>query len=180
MRKQLFEEILNSKNSHIREVGDFCCGAQTESLDEYIKGNAFNEIRDNKEKIYLIKDDKNNIVEYYSLKASAINYIVSGKNNVKPFIELSEFAIDVNYQRKDYGTAIMLGYVFEKIKKISEIIGCQGVITFALNENAIKFYESLGYQKVDKEVIDLWIDNYVQGCTPMLISIDTIISIHKE
>lgn len=180
MRKKLIEEKLNSRKSHVREVGDFSCGAQTESLDEYIKGNAFNEIKEYKEKVYLVKDEKNNIVGYYSLKSSAINYIISGRNNVKPFVELSEFAIDINFQRKGYGTAIMLGYVFEKIKQISDIIGCQGIITFALNKEAIKFYESLGYQKVDKEVVEVWIDNYVEGCTPMLISIDTIMSIYSK
>lgn len=178
MNIELREELLNSKESHIRDVGGFSCGAETESLEEYIKSKAFEETRNNKEKVYLVKNDSE-IVGYYSLKASAINYIFNGINDVRPILELSEFAIDIKYQRQKYGTFIMLNLVFDKIIRISNIIGCQGIITFALGKNAIRFYESIGFEKIDLTDKDVLIDNFSMNCTPMVISIDTINSLKK-
>lgn len=171
---ELKEEILGSKEEHIREVEDFYCGPEQGALEDYIKGNAFRENREHKQTVYLIKDSDNNIIGYYSLKANAINYNIDNRNDVKPFIELSEFAINYRYQRKRYGTYIMLNFVFNKIKQIINIIGCQGILVFALDNTAISFYKSLGFEKVDSKEIITFQDDFSIDCTLMMISIDTI------
>lgn len=170
----LKEEILGSKEKHIREVGDFCCGVEKEALEIYLKSNAFKESKNHKQVVYLIKDSNNHIIGYYSLRANAISYLIDSRNDVKPFIELSEFAINYEYQRKGYGTYIMLRFVFDKIKQIASIVGCQGIMTFALDKIATSFYESLGFETVEKSQSIILPDQFSEGCTLMTISIDTI------
>ena len=174
MNTNLREEALGSKQEHLREVEYFYCGPEQEALEQYLKGEAFKENREHKQKVYLIKDDKNNIIGYYSLKANAINFNYEKQNDVRPYVELSEFAINHEYQRKGYGTYIMLKNVFNKIKEVVKIIGCQGIITFALDNKAISFYKSVGFEIVDESDKIILQDSFSEGCTLMGISIELI------
>lgn len=170
----LKEEVLGSKEEHLREVEEFYCGPEQEALAEYLKNNAFKETKDHKQVVYLIKDLDNNIIGYYSLKANAINYSFNKHNDVKPFIELSEFAINHKYLRKGYGTYIMINFVFKKILQAVQLIGCQGMMTFALDNIAISFYEYVGFEKVDESDKLFLQDSFSEGCTLMAISTETI------
>lgn len=170
----LHEEKLERNEKYLREVGDFCCGPEQDTLETYLKGKIFDDIKENKQVAYLIKDENNNIIGYYSLKANAINYVYEKKKEVKPFIELSEFAINFGYQRQGYGTAIMLNYIFKRIEEISSIVGCQGIMLFALDKGAQTFYEKLGFEATIVDDIITLQDSYSKGCILMIISLDTI------
>lgn len=174
MNTLIKEEVLNSSKNHIREVGDFICGAEAGALEEYLKSKAFEDAKTNKEKIYLIKDNDNNLIGYYSIRATAINYKINNTNRVKPYVELSSLAVDYRYQRKKYGTAIILMFVFQKVKLIADILGCSGIITFALDDQAKKFYESLGFEEIKLEDKSVLFDSFDEGCIPMVISLNQI------
>lgn len=175
MSIELREEKLNSNPNHIREVTDFECSLEDEALVEYLKNNAFSENKESKTRTYLIKNNENIIIGYYSLRTYAISIDVDGFNRIKPLIELSEFAIDWHYQRNGYGTAIMINYVFDKLFEISEIIGCEGIITFAKDAKAISFYKKLGFEELDlEEEMIMPRDAFSDGCTPMLVATESI------
>ena len=175
----LHEEKLERNEKYLREVEDFYCGPEQDTLEIYLKGKVFDDIKENKQITYLIKDEDNHIIGYYSLKANAINYVYENKKEVNPFIELSEFAINFNYQRKGYGTAVMLNYIFKKIETISSIIGCQGIMLFALDENAQAFYNKLGFESTIADDIITLQDSFSKGCKLMVISLETIINHNK-
>ena len=50
---ELIEEVLGSKEDHIREVEDFHCGPEQFALEEYLKGNAFKENKEHKQTVYI-------------------------------------------------------------------------------------------------------------------------------
>lgn len=169
------EEKLLSNPNHIREVSDFECDVEDEALVEYIKGDAFKENRLYVTRTYLIKNFENKIIGYYSLKTSAISFNINGINKVIPLLELSEFAIDTKYQRKGFGTAIMIDYIYKKLVDISNLIGCSGIITFAKDNKALSFYKKLGFDELNiGEDGMIMCDNYSIGCKPMIISTETI------
>ena len=170
----LGEEKRNTRPEHIRKAGDFDCGIENEALTEYLHGKAFEENREHKTVTYLVKLD-HELIGYYSLKATGLAYIINDRVSATPLLELSEFAIDHRKQRNHLGSAIMINMVFDKVKSISEIIGCRGLITFAKSEQAIAFYESIGFEKIDEELQKILImDDFSTGCYPMMISLDTI------
>ena len=114
-------------------------------------------------------------METFSLKATGLAYIINNRISATPLLELSEFAIDYRTQRNHLGSAIMINMVFDKVKSISEVVGCRGLIAFAKSEQAVAFYESLGFEKIDEEVKKILIvDDFSVGCFPMIISLDTI------
>lgn len=175
MSLEIKEEKLLTNSNHIREVSDFECDVEDEALVEYIKGDAFRENKEYISRTYLIKNSKNEIIGYYSLKTSAISFNINGINKVTPLIELSEFAVDKKYQRKGFGTAIMINYIYKKLIDISDVIGCSGIITFAKDNKAISFYKKLGFDEINigEDKIIMY-DNFSIGCKPMIISTETI------
>ena len=77
------------------------------------------------------------------MRTSGFGYIEQGINQINyvPAVELSEFAIHIDYQGQGLGTALFLGHIVPKVQKLAEEFGCQVILVYAWNENAIKFYQ---------------------------------------
>lgn len=164
-------------DNDLRDVGTFDCGVQNEPLTHYIKGAAFEDNRSGKTKTYLVKDlDKQEIAGYFSLRTSGFGYIEQGTNQINyvPAVELSEFAIHIDYQGQGLGTALFLGHIVPKVQKLAEEFGCQVILVYAWNENAIKFYQKNNFMKIEDlgafiEAKDInkyltITDDFSQGC----------------
>lgn len=175
----LIEEILINDTNNLRLVSEFYCGAESESLSIYLQSKAFSDCIENSNKVYVVKDEKNNIVGYYSLKTSALQEKIKGKNNVIPLVELSEFAIDYRYQRKHYGKIIVENYIFEKLIRLKELVGFKGLIVYSKSFDSNKFYYSLGFNEIKSNNINLFFDDFSEGCIPMYISLKNILELKK-
>lgn len=125
-------------------VDSFDCGVENEPLTEYIKDKAFKENRSGKSKTYLVKNLENNdIIGYFSLRTSGLGFVdeTTKAVNFIPAVELSEFALDNNYQVKGIGSALFQGYIVPKVQELAKDFGCQIILVYAFHEKAIKFYK---------------------------------------
>ena len=98
-------EIRFYKNEDFEKINDFCCGVENEPLDLYFKQEAHKDQKSGKERVYVI-DLNNEIIGFFALKMASLSQYVDGERKEMPFLQISDFAFDVNYQNKGYGSAV--------------------------------------------------------------------------
>lgn len=164
---KLREERLDSKDIHICSVDDFCCG-KMDILDQYIQGEAFQHNREGDGNTFLLLlNDTDIIIGYYTLRASSLKI----DSELWPVIELSRFAIHQDYQRKHLGTLIMYTFIYYKILLISKLAGVKGILVFS-DEDAIKFYKSVGFCEFGNQKTIILEDGFRDKCQSMILKID--------
>jgi ribosomal protein S18 acetylase RimI-like enzyme len=64
-----------------------------------------------------------------------------------PVILLGQLAVDVGYQKRGIGKSL-LRFAFEATVRFSSDIGCFGLLTHPLNDQARAFYSRLGFEEL--------------------------------
>jgi len=138
-------EPLDSKK-HLRK--QFDCGVM--SLNLYLQQFANQDQKRGLTRIYVLADDLK-IVGYYSICAHSVptdQLPVDTKLGIypeAPFLLLGRLAVDLDYQGRGYGDALIF-HAFSVTKEAAEKIGTLGIIVDAIDEKAACFYEKFGFQ----------------------------------
>ncbi|MHB9924573.1 hypothetical protein [Clostridium botulinum] len=179
----LYLERLSDK--HFREVDDFECGIEYDSLANFLKNEAFHYNTTGEGNTYLIKSDvKNQIIAYYTLRSNSIQMENpefedkqlpdddKRKYIVIPTIELSRFAVHMDYQNKKLGQNILLNYVLPHIFFIRKLIGVQAILVLSLDDKKTKHvYNKVGFEKMENKLQTL-IEYENEKCVCMIIKFE--------
>jgi GNAT superfamily N-acetyltransferase len=163
-------------------ISNFSCTNQ--KLNNYLKDNAYNHcVKDGVSKTYFIINN-NVVLSYITLTLDIIALIdkedltqVEIYNKYKnhcnlgngyhfpiPAIKIARLATDQNHVKKGYAAILFqLSEIKAYITQFHE--GCK-LITVDAENDAIRFYEKMGFKKLS--------DNVINEYTPMLFTIHTI------
>lgn len=134
----------------------FDCGEEV--LNVWLKRNALKNQQNQASRTFVICKE-NVVVGFYALAAGAVTHqFVSGtlRRNMPdpiPVIVLGRLAIDVKYQGKKLGAALLKDAVL-RAKSVAEQVGVKALLVHALNDNARQFYLNYGFQS---SPIDDWL-----------------------
>ena len=152
-------------------ISDFCCGVENEPLDLYFKQEAHNDQKSGMSRIYVIESN-NKIIGFFALKMASLSECVGNSKKEIPLLQISDFAFDLEHQGKGYGSAVFLK-ILELANKLRRYVGCLGIMVFAFNENAIKFYKKMGFQEF-KSAESEYKDNFNVDCKVFIYSLNKI------
>ncbi|NER21705.1 MAG: GNAT family N-acetyltransferase [Symploca sp. SIO1C2] len=124
----------------------FDCGLP--ELNTYLQKVANQEQQRDLSRTYVLADNSL-IIGYYTLSAHAVSKenlperSKLGAYNAIPFLLLGRLAVDLRYQGKGYGDALIF-HAFHTTVDAAEKVGILGMVVDAVNERAVKFYEGFG------------------------------------
>ena len=143
---------IKSINNYFNKNGlqSFDCGNQ--NLNTYLKRYAGTNELMGLSRTFLLLDGFT-IVGYYTTTTASIGWSVLDKElRAKmpkydiPVIRIARLAVDLNYQRKGYGSYMLID-IAKRVKPISQMIGIYGIMVDAKPE-AIPFYEKYGFRLI--------------------------------
>jgi len=141
-------------------------------INKFVYKSLKKKVKDHLTKAYVLLQDEK-FIGFYTLDNFAItrdNFELKDKPKrlppMVPLIKLSMLGIDKSLQGQGLGKRLLRD-AFNKVYEIAKLSGCKGIYLLA-EENAIFFYESLGFValKNDKPL-------------PMFLNIETIIDIFE-
>ena len=138
--------------------------------EEYLIYNALNDIDDGKGLTYLFLDENDDnheqrIMGFVTLKASSLIKEGELKKLGEPALEISELAVDVNYERQGIGSKI-IAYVIDIAKELNKTqLGIRYLLLCA-DRSAVGFYEKVGFKK-QNSCYEIPRENWNQKCVPM-------------
>lgn len=144
-------EPLNDK--HVRD--QFSCGK--EALDRYLKIQAGQDIRKMLSACFVIADDDNAVIGYYTLSSSSIqmdSLPSSMKKRIPqsyktiPAILLGRLAVDLRYKGKHLGADLLLD-AMKRSLAASLVVGSCAVVVDPIDEEAKSFYLKYGFAQLD-------------------------------
>lgn len=136
----------------------FSCGIA--ELDTYFCKYVSQDVKRGLAKCYVMIDKElSKIVGYYTLSSLSIPFSVVPPERIKKYIPYSilpvaligRLAIDENYQNKGYGKILIADAIY-KIKNSN--VASAVLVVDAKNDEAISFYEKLGFIKFQDIVGD--------------------------
>ena len=142
-------EVLSSK--HNRK--NFDCGQK--QLDNYIKRFVSQDAKRNLAVCYVLADEKDKVVGYYTLSSSSIPKILVptkylnkvGTYPTVPTILLGRLAVDSAQQGKGTGQYLLVD-ALRNCAKIADSLGAAGVIVDPIDKSAESFYGKYGFIKL--------------------------------
>jgi GNAT superfamily N-acetyltransferase len=133
----------------------FACGA--ESLDRYLKTQAMQDIRRSANSVFIMirANAPNRIVGYatlcaYTLEQTAVPDALRKLVPRYPLVSatlIGRLAVASNEQGKGVG-GVLLAHVLRKALENTTVVGSSMVVVDALNNDAVRFYEHHGFQKL--------------------------------
>lgn len=158
-----------------RKISDFTC--TEESMTDFLKSEAFECDSTGEGNTYLLKDDTNKILGYYTIKCNAIQShdeeSIYNEYKVYPAIEIARLAIDETCAGKGLGS-ILLAYIIQKVLELKEQVGIKYIFLFAL-PSAKEFYirrNRIGVNFLNfPDSVDFLTDSQEQGCEPLYLPI---------
>ena len=140
-------ELLEKK--HLKS--NFTC--EEDSLTQYLRKQASQDIRKRLATCFVAVDDKNNVLGYYTLTSESLGrdsipdkYIKQvPKNYNAPVILLGRLARDIRAKESGLGEHLLLDALFRSYKLSNESIGAMAVVVDPINNNAVKFYAKYGF-----------------------------------
>lgn len=128
-----------------------------DALNHYLHRQASQDIRKKLAACFVIVDDDDNIIGYYTLSSAGINRDhVPPKFRKKiphhysvPVILLGRLAVDKNHKNKGYGAYLLVDALKRSYNISEKSIGAMAVIVDPINELAISFYEKYGFIKLE-------------------------------
>lgn len=148
--KSIFEKI--DINFDFKEYS-FHSGIQELDIFYYEYSSEF--IRYGYSQMYILREfDKSNIIGYFSLSSSTIQWeeslLIEKLTRYVPGILLGMFAVDKRFRRKKYGSDLIKKAINIALE-ISNEIGCRCVFVDSLiNLDTLNFYLNMGFDFVDK------------------------------
>ncbi|WP_439504256.1 GNAT family N-acetyltransferase [Sediminibacterium sp.] len=143
-----FIEPLNA--NHIRK--NFSCGKSI--LDDYIKVQARQDIKRKLSTCFVLTDEENNVIGYYTLSNTAIERDILPNEIIKklppsyknlPATLLGRLAVDQNNFGKKLGEFLLIDAMKKSVAVAKESIGSMALIVDPIDENAIAFYTKYGF-----------------------------------
>ncbi|WP_028296143.1 GNAT family N-acetyltransferase [Olivibacter sitiensis] len=147
-------EIINLQKTHNRGSFD----SEAPLLDEYIKKQASQDVRRDLSACYVLANEENIVLAYYTLSGNSIpkddlpegllkKLRLPGSYRELPAVLLGRLAVDKNEKGKRRGE-LMLMNALERCLNLSEQLGTLAVIVDPIDEKAIAFYEKYGFLKL--------------------------------
>lgn len=143
---------------HVRS--EFDCGVT--ELNEYLKRYALQNQKKNAAKTYVVADNKERIVGYYTLVFGSVKSeetsadISAGLGNYPiPIILLARLAVDIQEKGKGLGKALLRDALLRSIAA-SEIAGLRAFLVHAKDETAKNFYEKFGFRPAPNNPLHLF------------------------
>ena len=130
------------------DVSDFTCG--NTALDEWLKAVAFKS-EGLSARTYVVCDGVV-VVGYYSLATGSVartgapGAIRRNMPDPLPVVILARLAVSQHHQGQGIGTA-MLRDAFRRALQVADIAGCRAVLLHAIDDVAVTFYASHGFQE---------------------------------
>lgn len=162
------QHILDSINNLSELCGFTASNDNGTGVIKYLKNASLYEEDANLSRTYIVRDKKtNDLVGYFSLKSglASVNERLIKDDQITfdtiPAIELANFAVNNAYKNKhpkikEIGTTIFMDFILPIVKYISEYIGVTILIIYALPyESLIKFYQKIGFLRLDPETEQL-------------------------
>lgn len=148
---------------------NFSCGI--DELDNYLKQYANQDIKKRLAVCYVIADQDNNVIGYYTLSSNSIDLSDIPEDLAKslkyveiPVIIIGRLAVHKDYQGNKLGQTLLID-ALKRIVEISALVGNHAVIVDPINDIATKFYARLGFMPLKtskrmflplKTIIDLF------------------------
>jgi GNAT superfamily N-acetyltransferase len=151
--------ILDSKK-HIRNT--FSCGE--ESLDNYIKKRASQELKKLVSTTFVLTDSSDNLVlgyytiSAYSIEAAALDDIFAKSLPRYPLLPatlLGRLAVDKSQKGKGYGVRLLVD-VMKTALDTSKRVASTALVVDAIDENAMNFYLKYGFRQFKQEPMKLY------------------------
>jgi GNAT superfamily N-acetyltransferase len=143
-------ELLDSKK-HSRSA--FSCG--NESLDNYIRKQASQDLKKNVATIFVLIDSPNaEIIAYYTLSSYTVDITNLDETFAKgiprypllPATLLGRLAVDNNFQGQGLGKVVLID-AFKKVLDATKQVASLALVVEAIDEDAIRFYQKYGFQQ---------------------------------
>lgn len=141
-------EPLNA--NHIRK--NFSCGKSI--LDDYIKIQARQDIKRKLATCFVLTNEENNVIGYYTLSNTSIERRILPDEIIKklppsyknlPATLLGRLAVDQNYFGKKLGEFLLID-AMKKSSLVAKVsIGSMALIVDPIDESAIAFYTKYGF-----------------------------------
>jgi len=135
------------EKSHNRK--NFNCGI--DELDNYLKQYANQDIKKRLAVCYIIADQDNDVIGYYTLSSNSIDLsdipydlAKSLKYAEIPVVIIGRLAVHKDYQGNKLGQTLLID-ALKRIVEISALVGNHAVIVDPINESAEKFYAKYGF-----------------------------------
>jgi predicted GNAT family N-acyltransferase len=151
--------ILDSKK-HIRDT--FSCGE--ESLDNYIKKRASQELKKLVSTTFVLTDSPDNLVlgyytiSAYSIEATALDDIFAKSLPRYPLLPatlLGRLAVDKSQKGKGYGGRLLVD-AMKTALDTSKRVASTALVVDAIDENAMNFYTKYGFRQFKQEPMKLY------------------------
>ena len=172
----LYEEKLSSEK-HFKSVGDFFCGADS-PLDTFLSCKAFRYDEQRYGITYVLteSDVSNEILGFYTLKASGIQIQEDGEYNSIPVVEIARIAMHYDLQGQKIGQYVFYTYILPKIKEVAEKVAVKAIIAFVEpeDEQAIGFYKSVGFKRASELVQKEIAESFNEECDLYMVALDEI------
>lgn len=137
-----YERRYNRKN--------FSCGKSP--LDNYILRNASKDVKSGACTCFVIVNEDEAVVAYYTLSADSINvedapleYVKSVKYEKIPVILLGRLAVDISVKGQGLGKFMLIEALKKSITVAKQHIGAVAVIVDPIDEEAISYYKKYGF-----------------------------------
>lgn len=128
---------------------NFTCGI--DALDNYLKQYANQDIKKRLAVCYVIADQDNDVIGYYTLSSNSIDLADIPEDLAKslkyaeiPVIIIGRLAVHKDYQGNKLGQTLLID-ALKRIVEISALVGNHAVIVDPINDIATKFYAKLGF-----------------------------------
>ena len=128
---------------------NFSCGI--DELDNYLKQYANQDIKKRLAVCYVIADQANEVIGYYTLSTNSIDLSDIPEDLAKslkyveiPVIIIGRLAVHQDYQGNKIGQILLID-ALKRIVEISALVGNHAVIVDPINDIATKFYAKLGF-----------------------------------
>jgi len=128
---------------------NFSCGI--DELDNYLKQYANQDIKKRLAVCYVIADQNNDVIGYYTLSSNSIDLSDIPEDLAKslkyveiPVIIIGRLAVHQDYQGNKLGQTLLID-ALKRIVEISALVGNHAVIVDPINDIATKFYAKLGF-----------------------------------
>jgi GNAT superfamily N-acetyltransferase len=151
--------LLDSKK-HIRDT--FSCGE--ESLDDYIKRRASQELKKLISTTFVLTDSPNKIVlGYYTISAYSVDAGVLEDSLAKslprypllPATLLGRLAVDLSQKGKGYGGRLLVDSM-KMALDTSKRVASMALVVDAINDNALNFYLKYEFRQFKNEPMKLY------------------------
>ncbi|OGT47883.1 MAG: GNAT family N-acetyltransferase [Gammaproteobacteria bacterium RIFCSPHIGHO2_12_FULL_38_11] len=129
------------------DVDSFDCSEPT--LNDWLKKRAAKNNASDASRCFVICNENNEVVGYYSLSAGAISRELAPKSMQRnmpdslPVLVLGRLAIDKNYHNKGLGSALLRDAMIRSVN-IAQDAGVFAILIHSLSDKAKQFYISRG------------------------------------